>query len=120
MTKEQAFQESFWQGAAIHRQKQLISAVAVFVQRQCDQLLACAAVAGDQHRSLCVGDFFYQLQDIANRLAFADNLVETKFHSSQSTFLAGSKTAQRLQTPFRIAPPRGSVLDLNKSAAALP
>ena len=80
MAEQQTFQQSLGQRAAIDRQKKFVSAVAMGVQRQRNQLLAGAAVAGNQHGCLGVGDFLDHLQNVANGFALADDIVEVKFH----------------------------------------
>ena len=81
----------------------------MLVKRQRDQFLTSAAVTRDQHGRLGIGDFFYKLQHIANRLALADNVVEMKFHSSQSGFRSSFRAAVSpvLASRLRIAPLRG-------------
>ena len=81
VTEEQAFQQRLGQRAAIDRQEQLVLAIAVRMERQRDQFLAGAAVAGNQHGRLGVSDFLDQLQNVANRLALTDDVVELVIHA---------------------------------------
>ncbi len=80
MAEEQAFQQCLGQSAAIDGQKQLVAPIAVRVQGESDQFLARAAVTGDQDSRLRIGNFFDQLQHIADRLALADDVIQIEFH----------------------------------------
>jgi hypothetical protein len=59
--------------AAVERDERLALARAEIVDRARDQLLAGAALAGDQHRGVAVGDAVDELADGADRRAVADD-----------------------------------------------
>src|SRR6516162_10703678 len=80
VTKKQTLEQCLRQGAAVDRQKQPVAPVAVGVNTKGNQLLASAAVAGNEHRGHRGRHFLDHLQDIPDRFALADDAFEVKFH----------------------------------------
>ena len=87
MAEELTFQQTFGQGRTIYRDKRLVTTRAVEMNGFGHQLFAGSTFALNQHRSVCRGNFAYLFENIANGLAFADEISKAilGFHGLAQT-----------------------------------
>src|SRR5579885_1316079 len=76
VAEQLAFEQVFRQRAAIDRQKAPVGALGTEVDGARDQLLAGARLAGDQHARIGARDLFHHPENLLDRVAFADDVLE--------------------------------------------
>ena len=100
MAKKFALQQFLWNGSAIDRDEISAGPVGLHMQRACDDLLAGAALTGDQHRRVRHRDNRNDVADGPHRVALAD---ESRHAACAGTAHVNSRTDRQSRTDTRSA-----------------
>src|SRR5271157_4523729 len=100
VAEQLAFEQVLGQRAAVDRQEAPVGSLRAEMDRARDQFLAGARFAGDKHARVGARDLFHDAEDLLDRVAFADDILEavlvTQLAPQEAVFVEERLLRQRV------------------------